>query len=126
MIGWYRIDSLNIFANPYTTTRPRATLGGRSLYSQMPEPFTDDFLLAGLNVRYDFGGVTLTSVSAWTHRNVLVVRDGGALSASILGGSIGLPENIYTLDAGLNDATKTSVATQEVRLSGGRNRFRWV
>jgi len=126
MNGWNRIDTFNILANPYTTTRPQVTLGGRTLFTQMPEPFTDDFLLADLNVRYDFGGVTLTSISAWTHRNVLVVRDGGALSASILGGSIGLPENIYSLDASLNDATKTNVATQEVRLSGGRDRFRWV
>jgi iron complex outermembrane receptor protein len=126
MNGWNRIDTFNILANPYTTSRPQVTLGGRRLFTQMAEPFTDDFLLADLNVRYDFGGVTLTSVSSWTHRNVLVVRDGGALSASILGGSIGLPENIYTLDAALNDATKTNVATQEVRLAGGRNRFRWV
>jgi iron complex outermembrane receptor protein len=126
MNGWNRIDTFNILANPYTTSRPRVTLGGRRLFTQMPEPFTDDFLLADLDVRYDLGGVTLTSVSAWTHRNVLVVRDGTALSASILGGSIGLPENIYTINAGLNDATKTNVATQELRLSGGRNRFRWV
>jgi iron complex outermembrane receptor protein len=126
MNGWNRIDAFNILANPYTTTRPAVTLGGRRLFTQMPEPFSDDFLLADLNVRYDFGGVTLTSVSAWTHRNVLVVRDGGALSASILGGSIGLPENIYTIDAGLNDATKTSVATQEVRLAGGRGRLHWL
>jgi iron complex outermembrane receptor protein len=126
MNGWNRIDTFNILANPYTTSRPQVTLGGRRLFTQMQEPFTDDFLLADLNLRYDLGGVTLTSISAWTHRNVLVVRDGTALSASILGGSIGLPENIYTIDAGLNDATKTNVATQEVRLSGGRNRFRWV
>ncbi len=126
MNGWNRIDTFNILANPYTTSRPRVTLGGRSLFTQMQEPFTDDFLLADLNVRYDFGGVSLTSISAWTHRNVLVVRDGTALSASILGGSIGLPENIYTINAGLNDATKTNVATEELRLSGGRDRFRWV
>ncbi|HET7250732.1 MAG TPA: TonB-dependent receptor [Gemmatimonadales bacterium] len=126
MNGWNRIDTFNILANPYTTTRPKVNLGGRELFTQMQEPFTDDFLLADLSVRYDFGGVSLTSVSAWTHRNVLVVRDGTALSASILGGSIGLPENVYTINAGLNDATKTNVATQELRLSGGRNRFHWV
>ncbi|HKE89276.1 MAG TPA: TonB-dependent receptor [Gemmatimonadales bacterium] len=126
MNGWNRIDTFNILANSYTTSRPKVTLGGRTLFTQMQEPFTDDFLLADLNVRYDFGGVSLTSVSAWTHRDVLVVRDGTALSASILGGSIGLPENIYTINAGLNDATKTNVATQEVRLSGGRDRVRWV
>src|ERR1051325_511135 len=126
MDGWNRIDAFNILANPYTTSRPPVRLGDRELFTQINEPFTDDFLLGSLTLRYDFGGASLTSVSSYNHRNVLVVRDAGALTSSITGGSIGLPENVYTLNAPLNDATKTNVATQEVRLSGGRDRFRWV
>jgi iron complex outermembrane recepter protein len=126
MDGWNRIDAYNILANPYTTSRPPVHLGDRELFTQINEPFTDDFLLGSLTLRYDFGGASLTSVSSYNHRNVLVVRDAGALTSSITGGSIGLPENVYTLNAPLNDATKTNVATQEVRLSGGRDRFRWV
>jgi iron complex outermembrane receptor protein len=56
----------------------------------------------------------------------LVVRDAGALTSSITGGSIGLPENIYTLDSPLDDATTSKVVTQEVRLSGGGGRVQWL
>ena len=59
--------------------------------------------------RYDFGNAELTSITSYTDRDVLVVRDATALTASITGGSIGLPPSIYTLDAPLNDATTAKV-----------------
>ncbi|MEJ7809775.1 MAG: TonB-dependent receptor [Gemmatimonadaceae bacterium] len=126
MDGWNRIDAFNILANPYTTTRPKVTLGERQLFTQIQEPFTDDFVLGDVNLRYDFGRVNLTSVTSYTYRDVLVVRDAGALTSSITGGSIGLPEDIYTLNAPLDDATKVHVLTQEVRLAGGGGRARWL
>jgi iron complex outermembrane recepter protein len=126
MDGWNRIDAFNILANPYTTTRPAVTLGERELFTQIEEPFTDEFLLADLNVRYDFGGLDLTSVTSYTSRDILVVRDAGALTSSITGGSLGLPEEVYTLDAPLNDATTSKVWTQELRLAGGQDRLRWL
>ena len=124
--GWNRIDAYNILANPFTTTRPAVTLGERQQFTQIGEPFTDDFTLADLNVSYDFGGARLTSITSFTDRDVLVVRDAGALTASITGGSVGLPPNVYTLNAPLNDATQAKVWTQELRLAGGKNRFHWV
>src|SRR5438876_4863611 len=45
MDGWNRIDAVNILANPYTTTRPPVTLGPREQFTQLQEPFTDEFLL---------------------------------------------------------------------------------
>jgi iron complex outermembrane receptor protein len=126
MDGWNRIDVFNILANPYTTTRPAVTLGERQLFTQIDEPFTDDFLLGDVNVRYDFGDVELTSVTSYTDRDVLVVRDAGALTSSITGGSVGLPENVYTLDAPLDDATRSKVWTQELRLAGGKDNLRWL
>ncbi len=126
MDGWNRIDAFNILANRYTTTRPAVALGERQLFTQIAEPYTDDFLLGDLNLRYDFGAASLTSITSYTFRDVLVVRDAGALTSSITGGSIGLPENIYTLDAPLDDATTSKVWTQEVRLSGGQGRVRWL
>src|SRR6185436_1202107 len=48
------------------------------------------------------------------------------LTASITGGSIGLPPNVYNLDAPLDDATEVSVWTQELRLAGGSTHFQWV
>ncbi|HEY6066619.1 MAG TPA: TonB-dependent receptor, partial [Thermoanaerobaculia bacterium] len=124
--GWNRIDIYNILANPFTTTRPRVTLGDRKLFTQVGEPYTDKFYLADLNVRYDFGAVALTSITSYTHRDILVVRDAGALTSSITGGSLGLPERVYSLDAPLNDVTKAHGWTEELRLSGGPDRFKWV
>lgn len=126
MDGWNRVDVYNILANPFTTSRPPVTLADRNHFIQLDEPFTDEFLLGDLNIEYDFGGATLTAVTSYTDRDVLVVRDAGALTASITGGTIALPENVFTLDAPLFDATQASGFTQEVRLSGDRARFQWV
>jgi len=126
MDGWNRNDAFNILANPYTTTRPPVTLGPRQLFTQLEEPFTDDFVLADLNLRYDLGNLSVTAVSSVTHRDILVVRDGGALFASLVGGNFGLPPAVYTMDAPLDDSTTSKVWTQEVRLSGAAERVRWV
>ena len=126
MDGWNRIDTFNILANPYTTTRPAVTLGERQQFTQLEEKYTDDFFLGDFNLTYRFGDLALTSVTSYMYRDVLVVRDATALTASITGGTIGLAENVYTLDAPLDDATKAKVWTQELRLSGTRNRLHWV
>jgi iron complex outermembrane receptor protein len=124
--GWNREDAFNILANPYTTTRPAVNLDEREQFTQFEEPFTDKFLLADLNFTYDFGGLALTSITSYTDRDILVVRDATALTASITGGSIGLPEPAYSLDAPLDDATTVKLWTQELRLNGGADRLSWV
>ncbi|MDP3909336.1 MAG: TonB-dependent receptor [Gemmatimonadales bacterium] len=124
--GWNRIDAFNILANPYTTTRPAITLGERQQFTQIREPYTDDFLLADLNWQYEFGNVRLTSITSYTFRDVLVVRDATALTGSVTGGTIGASDRAYTLDAPLNDATLSKVWTQELRLSGGDARVQWL
>lgn len=126
MDGWNRIDDYNILANPFTTTRPAVGLGEREQFTQFEEPTTDEFLLVDFNVEYAFDAVTLTSITSYTDRDVLVVRDATALTASVTGGTIALPENVYTLDAPLHDATTVQVLTQELRLSGERDRLDWV
>ena len=124
--GWNRIDAYNILANPYTTSRPPVNLGERGQFTQIREPFTDKFLLADVNLQVTLGSMKLTSVTSYTHRDILVVRDAAALTASVTGGTIGLPEAIYELDSPLDDATLSKVWTQEVRLSGATSRVRWV
>lgn len=124
--GWNRIDVFNILANPFTTTRPQVTLGDRRQFTQFEEPFTDEFFLGDLNIEYDLGGRTLTSITSFSNRDILVIRDATALTASITGGTIALPENIYTIDAPLFDATEAESFTQEVRLSGEMDRWQWV
>jgi iron complex outermembrane receptor protein len=126
MDGWNRADEYNILANPFTTTRPPVTLGERRQFTQLEEKFTDDFLLADFNLTYGWEDLVLTSITSYVYRDVLVIRDAGALTSSITGGSIGLPENVYTLDSPLDDVTTAKVWTQEVRVSGGRERYPWV
>lgn len=125
--GFNRVDIFNMLANEFTTTRPRVRLGGLKQFIQLDERFKDDFLLADLNLDYDFGGVRLTSVSSFTDRDVRVVRDATALTASITGGSLGLPPAVYNLDAPLIDTTDVKAFTQEVRLaSTGEGPLQWV
>ena len=125
--GWNRQDVYNILGNPYTTTRPAVNLGDLEQYTQIEEPFSDEFGLVDLNIAYDFDNdMTFTSITSYTTRNILVVRDAGALTSSITGGSIGKPEDVYTLNAPLDDYTKVNGWTQEARLSGGDDKFTWV
>ena len=124
--GWNRIDTFNILANEFTTTRPKVTLGDRRQFTQLEETFTDEFLLGDLNINYDFGAATLTSVTSYSDRDILVIRDATALTASITGGSFALPASVFTIDAPLYDATAAQSLTQEVRLSATRPRWNWV
>jgi iron complex outermembrane receptor protein len=126
MNGWNRADAYNILANPFTLGRPAVTLGGREQFSQLKEEFTDDFVLGDVQIGYGFGDVALTSITSYTRRDILVVRDATALTASITGGSIGLPPSVFQLDAPLNDKTTANAWTQELRFSGGANRVPWV
>ncbi len=126
MDGWNRIDDYNILANPFTTTRPMVNLGERQLFTQFEEPYTDDFFLGDVTVRYGKGTFELVSITSYTDRDILVVRDATALTASITGGSIGLAEPIYTIDAPLDDDTRAKVLTQEIRVSGERDRLNWL
>ncbi|RAK67422.1 TonB-dependent receptor [Phenylobacterium kunshanense] len=125
--GFNRVDVYNILGNQFTTTRPRVQLGGLKQYTQLKEKFEDEFFLADLTLQYDFDGVRLTSISSFTDRDVLVLRDATALTGSITGGSIGLPEAVYTIDAPLYDTTDVKTITQEVRLSStGDGPLQWV
>jgi iron complex outermembrane receptor protein len=127
MDGWNRADAYNILANPFTTTRPAVFLGPYQQFTQIKEPFTDKFLLTDLHLDYKIGNnMNLTSITSYTHRDVLVVRDATALTASITGGSIGLPASVYTLNAPLDDATKAGVFAQELRLSGKTKQLNWL
>ena len=126
MHGWNREDAFNILANPYTTTRPPVAFTDHQIFAQFQEPTKDRFTLGDVTVNYDIHGMKLTSVSSVTDRNVDVLRDATALTASITGGTIALPAKIYTLDAPLNDMTRARAYTQELRLAGTVDKTQWV
>src|SRR5260370_24253127 len=74
MDGWNRIDIYNILANPFTTPRPKETLGDRQLFTRIYEPYTDQFLLGDLTFKYNFRGILLTPVTSYPRPDVDVRR----------------------------------------------------
>jgi len=134
MDGWNRRDLFNILANPHTTTRPAVNIGEDENFTQFDEPFTDEFFLGDLSLVYELAnGLELTSITSYTSRSILVVRDATALTGSITGGTFpaaipGFPfdEAVYTLDAPLDDFTNVDGWTQELRIAGGSDGFDWV
>jgi iron complex outermembrane receptor protein len=125
--GWNLQDEYNILANPFTTSRPAVDLDNREEFTQLGESFQDNVLMADVNVRYEFGdGLALTSITSYMDREIRVVRDTTALTASFTGGTLGLPEPIYTLDSPLFDNTDGTIWTQELRLTGGKDKLTWL
>ncbi len=126
MDGYNRQDIWNILANPYTTTETPIEIGDRQQYTQLQEKFTDDFLLGDLTMSFDMGSVVLTSISSYTDRDILVIRDATQLTGSVtydLGGT-GAQVRI---DSPLYDATDVKMFTQEIRLASDTDsRFQWV
>ena len=125
--GFPRVDIYNILANPYTTTQPAVAIGSLQQYRQQHEGLTDDFTLADLKVTYDFGPATLTSVTSYTHRNVLVLRDATQLTGSVTFDAFGdaftptNPAGVRT-NSPLYDRTHLNVISQEVRLASNDKR----
>ena len=124
--GFNREETYNLFANPFTTTRPAVTLGERQQYLLLPEKFRDNTFIADATIGVDLGGVSATSVSTYTHRDILVSRDASALTGSV-SVDLGFPASAVTLPSNLLDTTKVKSFTQELRLaSTGTGPFQWV
>jgi iron complex outermembrane recepter protein len=124
--GFNREEVFNLFANPYTTTRPKVTFKERQQYLLLPERFADDTFLADLTASADLGGVSLTSVTSYIDRNILVSRDASALTGSV-SVDLGFPASAVTLPSNLVDRTDLTQKTQELRLgSSGAGPLQWV
>jgi len=124
--GYPRVDIYNILANPYTTTQPAVTIGSLEQYTQQHEGLTDDFTLTDLKLDYDFGAATLTSITSYTHRNVLVLRDATQLTGSVTFDVFGdVPQ--VRISSPLYDRTHLNVFSQEVRVaSNGSQTLDWL
>ncbi|OYU34199.1 TonB-dependent receptor [Novosphingobium sp. PASSN1] len=124
--GFNRQEIYNLFANPYTTTRPKVTFGPRQQYLLLNEEFVDKTFIADGTIEADLGAVALTSVTSYTNRDILVSRDASALTGSV-SVDLGYPAAAVTLPSNLRDTTKVDSFTQEVRLaSTGNGPFQWV
>ncbi|MBX3562720.1 MAG: TonB-dependent receptor [Sphingomonas sp.] len=124
--GFNRNEVFNLFANPFTTTRPAITLGEREQYLLLREGFADDTLLVDLTASFDLGPVELTSVTSYINRDIVVSRDASALTGSV-SVDLGYPTAAVLLPSNLVDTTDLETFTQEVRLSStAAGPFRWV
>jgi len=124
--GFNRQEVYNLYANPYTTTRPAVTFDEREQFLLLDEDFRDETLLADLTAGIGFGGVELTSVTSYIDREILVSRDASALTGSV-SVDLGYPAAGVLLPSNLVDTTDLQTFSQELRLaSTGTGPFDWL
>lgn len=122
--GFNRQDIFNLYSNPFTV--PARTYNEREQYLLLRERFEDDTFLADLNVTVDLGPVTLTSVSTYISRDIVVSRDASALTGSV-SVDLGYPTAAVLLPSNLVDTTDLETFTQEIRLaSSNSGPFQWL
>jgi iron complex outermembrane receptor protein len=126
MDGFNRQEVYNLFANPFTTTRPAVTIEERQQFLLLDEQFVDETMLADLVGEIDLGFADLTSVTSYVERDILVSRDASALTGSV-SVDLGFPDEGVLLPSNLRDTTALEQFTQEVRLSSsGDGPFQWL
>ncbi|HEY1146685.1 MAG TPA: TonB-dependent receptor, partial [Allosphingosinicella sp.] len=124
--GFNRQEVFNIFANPFTTTRPPVTFKEREQFLLLDEKFSDDTMIADLTARFGLGGVSLTSVTSYIDRDILASRDASALTGSV-SIDLGFPDAAVTLPSNLKDTTSLKTFTQEFRIaSDNASPFQWL
>jgi iron complex outermembrane receptor protein len=122
--GFNRQEIFNLYANEFTT--PALIFDEREQYRLLAESFEDETLIADLAAEVELGGVTITSVSSYTNRDILVSRDASALSGSV-SVDLGFPDAGVNLPSNLRDTTELESWTQEVRLSSNNDSaLQWV
>jgi outer membrane receptor protein involved in Fe transport len=124
--GFNRQEVFNLFANPFTTTRPPVRLPERTQHLLLDEQFTDETLLADVVIDAELSAVDLTWVSSYTDRSILVSRDASALTGSV-SVDLGFPAAGVLLPSNLRDTTELEQMTHELRFaSNGDGRWQWV
>jgi len=125
--GFPRTDVWNILGNPDTTTQPTVPLGDRTQYRQIREGIDDNFRLGDLKIVYNFGPASLTSVSSYTDRDLLVTRDATQLTGSVTYSPFGGSGDQVRVSAPLLDATHLKAYAEELRVSSnGNGAVQWV
>ncbi|MBL0915015.1 MAG: TonB-dependent receptor [Sphingopyxis sp.] len=124
--GFNRQEIYNLYANPFTTTRPAVTFDERQQYLLLREGFEDETLIADLKLDVGLGGAKLTSVTSYINRDILVSRDASALTGSV-SVDLGYPAAGVLLPSNLVDTTDLETWTQEVRVASDNDSpFQWV
>ena len=124
--GNNRQEVFNLYANPYTTTRPAVQLGERQQFLLLRESFEDQTLIADLTLEVNYDSFDLTSVTSYTDRDIVVSRDASALTGSV-SVDLGFPDAAVLLPSNLLDTTKVEQLTQELRISSNDDGpLQWV
>ncbi len=124
--GFNRQEEFNLFANPFTTTRPAINLDEREQYLLLEEAFEDDILIGDLTIEADFGPLSFTSITSYTDREILVSRDASALTGSV-SVDLGYPDEAVLLPSNLRDTTDVEQFTQEARIASNyESRLQWL
>jgi outer membrane receptor protein involved in Fe transport len=124
--GFNRREQYNLFANPYTTTRPAITLGDREQFLLVDEAFEDETLIADIVIEHTGDYVDTTFVTSYTDREILVSRDASALTGSV-SLDLGFPDAGVLLPSNLRDTTDIEQTTYELRVaSNGDGNVQWV
>jgi outer membrane receptor protein involved in Fe transport len=124
--GFNRQEEFNLFANPFTTTRPAVTFKERQQFLLLDEQFRDETLIGDLVVRWGLGAVDLTYAGSYLERDILVSRDASALTGSV-SVDLGYPDAGVLLPSNLRDTTDLEQVTHELRLaSATEGRWQWV
>ena len=118
--GFNRQEEFNLFANPFTTTRPAIQLKERQQYLLLDEAFTDETLLLDLTLEAFLEPFDITFVTSYTDRDILVSRDASALTGSV-SVDLGYPEESVSLPSNLLDATAVEQLTTELRFSSNND-----
>ncbi|MEP1472902.1 MAG: TonB-dependent receptor [Halieaceae bacterium] len=124
--GFARQEVYNLYANPYTTTRPAIELDEREQYLQLDEAFDDETTIADLVVNWGLDSVDITYVGSYTEREILVSRDASALTGSV-SVDLGYPDSAVLFPSNLRDTTDLEQWTHELRFtSNGDGPLQWV
>ncbi len=124
--GFNRQEVYNLFANPYTTTRPPVQLGEREQFLRLDEEFRDETLITDLTLELSLAPFDVTSITTYTSRDILVSRDASALTGSV-SVDLGFPDAAVLLPSNLRDTTEVEQITQEIRLSSnGDGPLQWL
>ena len=122
--GFNRKEIWNLYANP--DQADPTVFDEREQNLRLREAFEDETPIADLVAEVELGALTLTSVSSYTNRDILVSRDASALSGSV-SLDLGYPTAALNLPSNLRDTTDVNAITQELRLSSNRSGpFQWV
>ncbi len=114
--GFNRQEVFNLYANPYTTTRPAVTFAERQQHLLLREQFRDQTSIGDVTVEWDWGSVDFTSITSWTERDILVSRDASSLTHSV-SIDLGYLPGALLIPSRLNDRTRLSTFSQEARIA---------